>query len=1073
MDQKSYDSFEIDLEFDLDEIETKQIDITDFNKGFYAEDKKVHIINFLSSNRNIDLTKFKNYFNNKVENIINLDNKRYNQNYNVNVFPLIFYKKKISEAEPLERILFEYDEEDVTFESVQQYLTARYNIVVPYNYSEHTEKQQYMLLGPADPSYTGDFAVRNSIDCFLKNNKEMPERTRMLSCDNYELVGYVNIPNTYLPNVSPFVVIDFNNHMKNIESLKKNDRIFAYIPNLISCQVKEHDESNKEIKYVLESDKTRLLTFRYSVKGFSQNEFNIWPGKIGFCKHDKLTKVIVLTNVKAYREEAIAFLSISANEAIEEENIHNLTLHGLCQKYPELLDNITDNKIVSNYFQAGNTNDKKTNKRVKTKIVTKPLKKKIIVRKETSLYALSKHVIDWFNKTGLPSITPTGEKVIQEIYFKPGENIPQIFYSIEEAHSHKINSFDESAQALLVSTEYLFSQKQKWRQYNPVIFKLKQKQLENDIVVWDVGEELHPTKQVSFVDNKDQLTVQDIKLKLKRIKEINNVKSVFFHMQRVMPQYMYSTYRSYENFQGKESFQDDELIPEFGIKMDKTDNDDDSDGDEGGVGVMEDVITHLEKDFQIKLAASQKQLVMKTQPFSVNASNSNKFKAALLYACLFVIFSQINILNTDVHKSEISIEILYSYPINPSDEKYELIDFIAEKLESITFTANPFFDTISSFLVSQKNKTEPISIMLRKLVKVVLTQKPFLQTLLKTSNDKYVSQLTGIVGNSLNIKYPVWNTFRPIKDPKSKKHIQFKQVHNPLYFVHFPSNEKQRIQSRQITRKHTQKLGTHSQNTKIQPNQSINQIIDQDFFKDVMIIQELRNTTNDAQTNQVMNKISLEIKKLAKINNIEALMNPIFLGEKSFMIMNQFISYNLKDLFGKIVYSYQIRSMKEQPNHREFLELFLKTSIDYQTSVVEKCKVLLNSLLKINIMLPKQKDFDYILLYVLLQVCIYLGGGKDELVKYIITNLETKFVFKTMSHGSAHTAYLQEREIKKQKLMETYKGMDQDVRYITKTLVDMKIVARDDLINNDIQEDIEARLNNEDANYDDANVNDE
>jgi hypothetical protein len=158
-----------------------------------------------------------------------------------------------------------------------------------------------------------------------------------------------------------------------------------------------------------------------------------------------------------------------------------------------------------------------------------------------------------------------------------------------------------------------------------------------------------------------------------------------------------------------------------------------------------------------------------------------------------------------------------------------------------------------------------------------------------------------------------------------------------------------------------------------------------------------------------------------------------------------------------------------------FLDTFYRVGED---RVVEDAKYLLKHLLNVNhASFPvTNKDTKYLVIYMCIAVFLHLeqystNGEMPSVLSvttsYLLTVFKDKINLNMMTPEQATFHFQHERELRKQKLMQMYKGMDDSIRHLNKKAVDMGLLTRDDLLReSEAAEEVEIRLENERDDYD-------
>ena len=1020
------DPFDFDFDSDIDENETIIIEgkeeIINFDNGFYTEDKAANIMNFLSNNDS-DFIKFKRYWNNKISNILDIKPIVENKQYNLNRFPIVSLTKKATFDKTCNfNDLYES-------QLVEEYIKERKQIVFFYNsrgkivqpYTKNSDNRQYILLNPYITSQHAPIADHDQ-DVFSKDE----ERVRLLKdVDRLDIIGYVNVPGKHDAEIS----ITIDDYIKSLEELNSNDNVEIHVVNGV---IYSGICTNNNVK-------ERILTIKFNKqkKTFNYKDFNdpyiIWPvdAPIKFGKNKfQDTLITVLCNDTNYKYEAEQILALCAMDITIMSSIVPITLNNFKDKYDGIIEN-NDNIQFSKMFKLfkGILKDKKLN--VQKRKHNKRLKF------ENDINEVVQDIYKWI-QTSPKSYNQSSVKEENSKAESP-KSYGKIFFSVEEMYHDNANA---NANATLIVSKNTFYKKQKKDLFllNPTCFKLR---IVNG--KWDIDKEITIKNIQTSIDQGEYVFPDpDFFQKYK----VNNI----YYANQSKRDFKYSTYKSYENYQGIENDFENDVI-EFGVIMDTMNDDDDDDDNElldtNTYSYNEQIIKDLAEIFGIKLSFAKITYIANVYPLSEDESKSSKLvKTFLTYTSLFIILIQIALPEKISNFSVDHIESMLLYP----DESNELIkDFI--KVANNASHLHPFS---TKWMVIQNNLNQQ---QIKASIHFLLKQIPILNVYLKArakSLDKIESKFN----------YPLWDTFRPAPKTLTLKRLPPKSCVNINPLIIQKEIKTVLIKTDgHIVRKHNQVLKLHSEKVITNVNQDGIFATDQNLF--------FLFDTNSSKKEKSYNNLS-RLNDL-KISKIKPVLGKLLydLLQKTFKtnILASFLKYQLKSLLGKVIYTYQVKLEGEiNPTHylywTDFLQLFhekqvavkdhlLKSIVDIQTNVLNHIGIIDDSLF----------DSKYVYIYLLLFIIETLND--DTLSREIIILLEKHIDINTMTTEQVKIAQQKERENKKKQLQNRYKDIeDKELRRLLKQVVDIGLITKEEFAQEIDVEDIQTRINNDKDDYD-------
>lgn len=1052
------EEFDFELDF-FDQNENNAIiienveDVINFDDGFYREDKAVHILNLLSNNNlTFDVGKYKKYWERKIDNIMAIGYEKQQQQFNKNVFAMVEMKKKVSNDSDHPCM---FNDDDTILADVEQYLLARKKIVVPYNYGTYSEEKQYVNLAPYETSQSGE-NIDKDVDVFSLSL----ERQRFLTeTDKLVIIGYVNSPLSYGFTYD----LDVVEYIESLENIVVGSKITINdIDGKIYTGKCTSNDTQAKILRAVVGDKN----IKYDYRNFTKNTFLLWAETKNetFGRNNYINGRIVLKNITGYEHEAYELISYSTNDLFTIMTTEKpRTLDDIVKEYPSILDSIKRNRRVTEFFAYYKDVLKTANpiidKKNKTKNKPKEKGKDIV---ETSLA-----IIKWLKSEKSTQSTQKKEKE-KEKDDDDEFTDTKFFFNVEEMYTDEISESTQQ-KAILVTSSFHYKQKEKDgdKEFSRIVynnasaFNLVRKKLETGKLVWDLSNELFvpkkslpipsnvgETKQEPFVTRKDAIDFLTNYSKKKCAKQ--------YDIKR--PLFVYSTNRSYENFQGDDDTNDDDFIAEFGVQMDSLVEEgkkDDNEEEEQSFG--EQVVHNLANVFSIRLSKQQIVYISKFRKIKKEETTKQHRRELmvtfLIYVSLFILFLQMS-LPSEI--SNFSQSNIYSYPINKEDtgsKKFALID------DFVNVISKGINDSVFSDVLNNQVqlKSNPQSMIL-KMINSILKDKPIFEIRLASTRNQYTN-----IGTVKGISYPLWDTFRPRKEKKFRtQKIKIPRIENALLIkkanqiISAPINHISRINNNII--KTPKKDVTHKN-----AQYKLTGVFETNLF--------LREIVETSEKESAYNALSEEIDEISKTDSkYKKFVTNAMSSDNRFLI--NFINYNIKDLFGKITYEYKDNENKGDPNHIDFLKLFY--SIKNQDSTREKISNITKDYLSDVDYDIDDKDVKYVIIYLILLIITDVG---DPISSYILDSFEESLNINKMSTEQAMAAYLQSREERKQKYMQTYKNMDSEIRKLTKELIEVGIMSRDGLITSNenitnqmteelAQEDLQLRKNSENDNYD-------
>ena len=1028
------DPFDFDFDSDIDDndtiiIETKD-EIINFDNGFYTEDKTANIMNFLSNNDS-DFIKFKKYWNNKINNILDIKPIIEIKQYNQNRFPVVSLTKKATFGK------------DCAFNDmyesqlVEEYIKERKQIVFFYNsrgkivqpYTKNSDNRQYILLNPYVTAQHAPI-VDSDQDVFSKND----ERVRLLKdIDRLDIIGYVNLPGLVKPETE--ISMNIDDYIKSIEQLKQNDNVEIHVVNGVIY-------SGTCIKNNL-NQRIMTIQFNKQKKTFNYKDFNdpylIWPidEPIKFGKNKfQNTLVTILYKDGKYKYESEQFLSLSAIDIIIMSSVVPVTLDNFRETYNGILET-NDNAQISKMFKIfkGILKDKKT--------VLKNHNKKLKFQDKNDINDVVTNIYKWIKSS--PKSHGPSQTSINKENKTSSKPYGKIFFSVEEMY-HDKQTHDNNANATLIVSKNTFYNKQNKDMFllNPTCFKLHivngKWDIEKEITIkyiqtyFDQGEYTFPT--TDFFEN----------YKISKIHYTNQSKRDF----------RYSTYKSYENYQGIENDLENDVV-EFGVIMDTLKDEDEDDEnilqfDSNTYTYNEKIIKDLADIFGIKLSLSKITYIANVYPLSEDESKSSKLvKTFLTYTSLFIIFIQIAL---PENISNFNVKHIESMLLNP-DESNELIrDFIM--LASNAKHLDPFS---TKWMVIQNNLN---SQQIKASIHFLLKQIPILNVYLKAR----AKSLDKIEIHKSN--YPLWDTFRPSEKKLTSKRLTSKQCININPIIIQKEIKNLAIKKdEKIIRKHNKILTLDVKEIKTNIEQKGVFSIDQNltFLFDI-------NSNSKSKDKSYNNVSKLNDAKILKTK--PALRQKINqLLQKSFNtnIFASFLKYQLKGLIGKIIYNYQVKFEGEiNPKNylywTNFVQMFHEKLPTIKDNLIECMIDIQNNILN-NIDFIDDSLFDSKYIYIYLLLTIFEKINDETLSLEILSLIDRHIDINMMTTDQVKIAQQKERENKKKQLQNRYKEIeDKDLRRLLKQVVDIGLISKEEFAKEIDVEEVQSRLNNDKDDYD-------
>ena len=1041
---------EIDIDFDLiKEVDFEEEDnVFNLDKGFYIDDKSVHILNLLSRDSNIN--KFQKYWDKKISNVLTVFDGNSNAgkvSYNTNVYPYVDFKQKITEQDPDEivKMMYKYNDDNVEVEPLLIYLVNRKNIVGKYTYSSYTEHKQYSALAPYVIE-DNTFSVPIDTDCFTSHKN----RHRMLSSvenvnegDHHKLLGYYNCINVY---DGKYINFNFDDYINHIESLAKKDIVFLYFHSLSKLII--HGTVSKINKYEIEIkiDDNRIEVFYKN--DYYKNEFFIYTEqyKNKLFKSDFLKYNILFTFTQQNMTQLLTqFVCVSANDVILlQDNKNLLTLDQLQIKYPNILDNIKSNESINNLFLSGISKAKKIETRKTHKIATQ--------KQSLSDIEVAESILLWIKSIKQDSFTN-----IELEHEKPDLTIFKdtlTFLSVDEMINYRIKKFDSKARAYLVLYKNYYKIKNKIFPLTYTCYRLKQVMLEK-YPIWNIDIKTDvPKASIRMVD----ITFSKKEIEKHLIAYIKRKKQIRFFLERTP--FKYNTFKSYNNFQGVDDF-NSETVAEFGVQLDKMIEDEIENSviPKQSSNAFEQLIIHqLAAIANLELTNTQISYISKRVQFNEKLPTLEKVKKLCSCFSFFIIFIFISLPNK-ILKS--NVEDMISYPLIPDKTKTSLIkhmiiviDQNASKIE--------YFNKIN---VQRLN-----SDIIVDIINKILKSSPFLEVLLQASYQKLMGQ-NKTKENVLN-KYRIWDNFKPQKHLENRQGLIIdkeltQHIKNNLFIIKNKiSNNNNSIIVNEVipqTNTHIVKLEgkKESKENYLVTLLEGNELLKHDQYLSNLIVEDI---DIENQLDILSKYIDEIVEKDNELEQFKDFVVKNINNKKTVLIFNECIVYNIKDILGKIRYGFEITSTNEK--NRITHDEFIQHSKYYINPVgITEIDNILRNMLNFNI-LQYTHYTKYLLLYIVLKVVSILNN--NEIRKYLFNLIYKKVKLNTMSREDVLSHFQKQREIKKQNIMQMYKGMDDDMRRLNKNMVDLGLISKEDLMlqNAISQEDIEMRLNNENDEYD-------
>lgn len=1024
-------------------IQIEQIDeVVNFDKGFYVEDKAVHILNLLSTNNKyVDLQKYKQYWDNKVLRVLELYDDTIKTNFNNNIYPLVSLKKKVSEQDPDDntRMAYQYEEDNVILESTESYLKLRNNLIGPYSLA--TENKMYAQLAPTESA--GSFVISKNTDCFAGS-----ERMRMLAPipeykgDAFTLVGYYN------NGKGQVMEFDVNKYKQALSDLVKGDLVYV-VMNDGKNNVGTVVSNNQNLKFVVEGRKTPL-TYTFS------SAFLVYP--VNF--HPKIAKKDLLEKNIAFVGDGLEISSLTGNDIVTlQPFLRPSTLDEFVNDYPTILDNITKNEPLTKYFssfKAGLKPVKIIQKQGKFPHKLRLQEQRESVTNKTDDLDTVQKIYTWLRdiKNFDNGKDKDNDKEEQK---KEGNKYQKVFTSVEEMinDGETIRTFNEDAVAALISATY-FKQGRKEYPVDVTVFELKHIVLDDNKIAWNIGSTI-PIGTLQKKETEKWKTYKECVEFLKRYKKQRNIKPY----KTPFTQYVYDTKRSYANFQGHEEFSSDN-IPEFGVQMDTMENTDlDSEDSIIGNVFSEQIIIDLATIAKIEISGPMVSYINKMVQFKeelleskTKASILEVFKKLMICFSLFIIFAQIYGQN---------VPNVFSYPLSKNKKDVGLITYMISVLTKKVSIDPRFSRVLSDPNINNvlPNSTDAFISTIDK----VLVQKQFLKILLDSTYNKN----NAVDGKEDIVKgYPLWITYRPRKSTrKSKKKENEKPITPLLFIVHKKHRYVLADAPKPLTQFKPSIVESVDFTNEVTPTTLYGSIADNNSFLG-------QDPNFDLVKAEKWNQFSDVLENLAQIHPqlSEFLKTAI---KVPITTLFSFVLSDMKDVLGKIAYNFKLKSEKELATHLEFLNDFYRSS--NQDIAVATAQFILANILNVSqASFPNVNDVKYLVLYMCIITFLQFDRNKDTgevpntlcvTTSYLLTLFQKKVAINTMTPEQATFHFQHERELRKQKLMQMYKGMEDNIRHLNKKAVDMGLLTREQLLQEaDIKEDIDIRIENERDDYD-------
>ena len=1039
------DDFDYVLSADPDLQKTIEIEAEDevvnFDNGFYVEDKAVHILNLLSTNnKGLDIQKYKKYWDRKVAGIMDLERPRESRNYNKNVFPNVFYTKKITELDPDDMIKMDmvYNEADVESEPVELYLKTRRNITGKSpTYSHAIENKQYTLLAPFVEDQ-GTFMVPSDTDVFLGPS----ERTRMLGPtrdvykgDSHKLVGYYN----QVSSDAEHTTFDVIQYKKALDDLKDGDAITLVMHDGAEVAAKAAGSDGTILKIRVAERKT-LLSF--DMAHLYKNYYMAYPEPFVH----KVSK-------KDFAEANISF--IGATEPISAFSGNDVvimqpywqphTLDEFKVEYPEILENISKNAPLTKYFESFKASlkpkkvIKKRGKQGSNSFGIKTIRE--LNREKRDDLLVAEVILAWLKKQTVPSSS------IATSATDPIPKFKKVFSNVQAMIDDTIDHYDDKAKAALISTTGYFSMKKGKQTFEHpieyVVFELHHTRFEG-VTAWEIGDEVSiPVKKLTAGTGltKDQVIEHLAAYKLRKNAKLHD----FIH-----PTYQYSTNKTYENFQGQEEFSN-ELIPEFGIHLVTVD----TDGDNEDVVELgsESIISELVSLANVQLSKPQLAYISKIVQLKDDLLTSKTKESILeIFKKLLICFSMMIIFIQIVLPDGSGVVDAFSYPVSKNKRDTGLISYMS-KVMTKKLALDPRFTRVFADPNIKTVLSNGLDAFISTIDKI-LGQKQFLKVLLDAAHNRW--KAAGDATRKISHQYPLWATFRP----NGKVAAPSKSVKSRINRLYIVKSKKTVVPLPKFV-----PIKQHDPNVaSIDKPKSSTKSVYQEIFD---------NNTFFSQDENY--KLVLDSKWNEFSEKLEEYGHPEFLALAIEVPVTCLCAYllSVKEVLGKIAHTFKLRSENENATHMDFLKDFYRSSALEQTSTMLAAIDILKNMLNIPMAFPTTvADLKYLIIYICLMVFNRLeqeqGGRKLTVTTtYLLSLFQEKVRLNTMTPEQAMFHFQHEREQRKQKLMAMYKGMDDGIRRLNKQAVDMGLLTRDELLAAAaIAEDVNIRMENERDDYD-------
>jgi len=1072
------DDFDLELDIDLDNQDDIVIENVENIVNFEnVSDKSVHILNLLSgNNKGIDVTRYKKYWDKKVANILSHD-AHTPISFNRHTYPIVDYTKKITEQDPDQKMIYQYNPEDVSFEPMEAFVKKWQDVVEGgkfFGISFFPTDKHYNVLVPFAPTINGEFKVPNDTDVFFRGPHE---RTRMLApYDNHNIIGYYNCP---VPDTTQHVDFDVTKYINSLRALKIGDKVTIVVSDdKIKGTVTHNNE--KELT-ITPAGRKKVVVYFYDRPNYFMVYASDFPTLLG--KKDLFTTNVTF-RAGTEEENAANISTVTANDVISSGYLPQMTLDQLVLEYPGLLDANTKNAPLSTYFHVPHVHVQSKKNQIKTKKESVKTPRRNVMND----VEVAGKIYKWLKKQkdhDARKTTPTSSS--------SKKLATKVFYSVDQMIDDHPTKFDKSAEAVLIVANY-YKMKNKKKEdayfefpFCPKFYKLTHAHaLDNNHIIWDVVDEIvMPRKKESVLP--PSVKVADALASLRTYIEMHQNEPDMFNIQSMA--FTFSTGRSYVNFQGKENF-DDEYVAEFGVGTNVMDNiaTDTTVQDIFSREATSQLVANMAQFIGLELTPVQVKYIsaevhiseeMMTMTMTMTPNNKmSRDNAIKLFSnflgifALFVIFIQIH-LPDRILKPQ--VDGIFSFPINEDKKRTELINFMLHAAKKFA-KDNPVFSQVFSEPTVKKVIESNPSDFVIKIIQNTLAKRPFLKVLLTSAMNKYRAAVDG--GASITKRYPLWSTFQPRKyDLRRTTPPKKLAKRRALYLIKqrqkFPVRPiVQKVKQRRVVNETASNQPSNSQNLNPVVTLYMNNAMLRDDPIFARVYQDENHKNKDQKDNKKQKQKETGWNDMSTVldeetDHIKTIVDKVMslTPLEANTMLNSFLVSNVKDIFGKIVYGFEKKSEKQIVTHLDFLQDFYKLPTSVTDAYKISMKNILDNLLNIGMLSLTNPDLKYALLYIILLIFNALKSvdKRHNMIKYLVEVFVKKCNINLMSRDDILRHYQEERETKKQKLMQMYKGMEDEIRRLTKKAVDMGLIVRDDLLDAD---EMERRIANERDDYD-------